>query len=619
MVGEGWLEGAEKEIGGVSSKGLQLARELAPEAIDVISGNPHTLAEWLIYLALLPITLPLSFMIWAMRWIFVEAPLLVNQIKKIVGLERTGPIGSALERCAGGIPILGPIIDALTSPSNEFDLGIMEGAATSVADGGISAMMGPITRPIEYCMNRMMPNALVSPDQAAVLFHKGYFDQGSATDTMTAYGFDGGQSQAIIDATRDPPDFMAIITMLNRGYIDSGTAYSWIHQSGTDTDFINPLLQLRQFVPSMGEIAGYMSAYAYSTDIRGQFGLDEEFPTNSMADASKNGASETEARNTWLEHWTFPGPGEAANMMYRGLITREEALALLRAGGIPPTLRTPLLDSQQSIFTQRYIRNLYKYGIVSYAGVEDAYKKIGFNDERAKNMADLAVKMVNPISQNEIADTYKTAYADGLLDYNTAYKAFTAAGHSDYEAKIHLAIADYTKGGNILKEVESYVRTSYLNGDMTLDSGMTYLDTYGITSERKTVLRELWFEQKQHSIKHVSESDARNAYQIGLINAAQLRAFLLQLNYAEDDISIIISIDNATMQKPQSTVIAPITTATGKAKSFTKAELKNMYIDGIIDGNTWWLEMASLGYTDAQIEAYAELITAKAATTTKAS
>src|SRR5271157_2509881 len=85
--------------GSVSDKGIALADTLRPTAIDILSGNPHTLAEWLIYIICLPITLPLTFMVAAIRWLLVEAPFIEKEILKLVGIARTSPLGALAGEC----------------------------------------------------------------------------------------------------------------------------------------------------------------------------------------------------------------------------------------------------------------------------------------------------------------------------------------------------------------------------------------------------------------------------------------------------------------------------------------------------------------------------------------
>src|SRR5271157_842913 len=168
------IEELEQLGGQVTDKGIQLADTLRPTAIDILSGNPHTLAEWLIYIICLPITLPLTFMVAAIRWLLVEAPFIEKEILKLVGIGRTTGLGDICVQCGlNDIPFFGPLVEALINPSNEFDLGIMEAAASGTVMTGLGVVTDPLFRPIGYCMNRGTLNKLVSAEQAAILDHKG--------------------------------------------------------------------------------------------------------------------------------------------------------------------------------------------------------------------------------------------------------------------------------------------------------------------------------------------------------------------------------------------------------------------------------------------------------------
>jgi hypothetical protein len=606
------------DVGNLAGKGIQLADQLIPPTPGAFNTNPSTLAEWLIYIILLPITIPLNFCILAIRWCLVEAPLVVTQIKKMVGIGRSTEVGQIVAQCFPSGSLGGGIIGALLNPESEFDTGIMEAAVYSFANNCVEAAIQPLLDQISQCAYTVLMPKFVEPAVAASLYNKSMLDEGTAVGICRNYGFDADQSINFMHDAINPPDPITCLTLLNRGFIDSGTAYNWICQNGMLPEFVNPMLALKDYVPSVGEIRGYIQNFGYSEDLIGGYSLADEYPGAANTDLAKNGATEEDGIKAWVGHWTFPNVGDAANMMYRGLIQESTALDILKLNGVPNSFRSILLDSQQSIFTQRYIRNLYKYGIVNFDEVNESYLAMGFNSDRANKMAQLAVKMVNPISQDTLATLMRDAYEDGLVTQATAIQAYEAAGFSEYEAQLHLSVADYQSNSSILKEIESYVKAAYLAGDMTLDDAINYTLQYGQTPARAAILRETWQVNYDKTRAHLSEADSRTAYRLGIFNSSELRSVLTILRYSEDDISTIIAIENASLSSTQANTVAPITTATNKAHSFTKAELKDMLVDGVIDTDTWVTEMASLGYTDAQIADYLSLIVAKTGGSTSA-
>src|SRR5271157_3007030 len=162
------IEELEQLGGQVTDKGIQLADTLRPTAIDILSGNPHTLAEWLIYIICLPITLPLTFMVAAIRWLLVEAPMIEKEILKLVGVARTSPLGEIASECGlNEIGAVGGLMDALINPATEFDLGIMESVAGEVAGKALDTVLNPTMRPVGYCVERALVNKYVEAEMAA--------------------------------------------------------------------------------------------------------------------------------------------------------------------------------------------------------------------------------------------------------------------------------------------------------------------------------------------------------------------------------------------------------------------------------------------------------------------
>jgi len=491
----------------------------------------------------------------------------------------------------------------------------MEAAASGAVSTGLGRILDPLTRPIGFCMERMLINNLIEPMQAAQLIHKGLNVPGGISFIGESYGYDSAGTQALLDVTREPAGFMDTLLLLNRGYIDEGTAYNWIRLNGLDDDIAQPLINLRWHVPNVGDVQSYIAGLGYSQDRIDQFGLEDEYPQDANQWLQKNGATDEVGKKAWIAHWSMPQNGILLDAYHRRIISKDELYAGMAVNGVPPVMRSVLEQQGVTLPMRRQINMMFKYGVIDQNYANDIYLRYGFSEDDANRLTALTVKSVNPYEAGNLASDATTAYEDDLVDYDTAKTWLMQAGHSEWEAGLHLLGSTHKKGAAVLKTVESYVHDAYINGDLTLDEAVNQVLQYGEMSERAKVLRELWTEEKIHTIKHVSESDSRSGYRLGLINSSQLRTNLEMLHYDEDSISVIIALENATMQKPQANVIAPITTSSGKAKSFTKAELKKMYIDGIIDSNTWYDEMLSLGYTDAQVAAYAQLMIAGTSTT----
>jgi hypothetical protein len=607
-----------ENLGGqVTDKGIQLADTLRPTAIDILSGNPHTLAEWLIYIICLPITLPLTFMVAAIRWLLVEAPMIEKEILKLVGVARTSPLGEIASECGlNEIGAVGGLMDALINPATEFDLGIMESVAGEVAGKALDTVLNPTMRPVGYCVERSLTNKFVEPSMAAEANHMGLLDSGTMAMVMATNGYNGEMSDIIWNSTKESPDIGSALTLLNRGYIDEGSAYNWARISGLEDVDAQALINLRWHVPSIGEIQGFIQGLAYNTDIAGQFGLDQEYPNLADADLAKNGASQDVGIKSWRAHWSPTDTGILLDMYHRNIIGIDEVMAGLKFNGTPPAMRNAVIAQGVTLPMRRMINQMMRYGVIDANYATSMFIKYGFSSDDATRLTQLAVQQVNPIEQGDLATDATTAYEDGLITYDSLISLLKSAGHNDYMATLHAGNAEYKKNTAVLKTVESYCHDGFINGDLTLDEAVQYCLQYGEMPERAAQLRLLWNEEQIHTIKHVSEADARSAYTKGLINAAQLRQYLKNLHYASDDIDVIVALVNSTITAPQESLVAPITNASGKAHSFTKAELKKMYLGGIIDGTTWWNSMLSLGYTDAQVNDYAQLIMTATTTAT---
>jgi hypothetical protein len=614
------LDEAQAAIGQVTDKGVQLADTLRPTTIDILSGNPHTLAEWLIYIVCAPITLPLTFIVAAIRWIMIEAPMVERQILKLVGIGRTTALGEVCLKCGlGDIPFFGPLIEAIINPSNEFDLGIMEGAANQALGSGLAIVEDPLLRPVGYCMNRAYPNKLLSAEQSVLANHKGFMNSDAMAYQTAAEGYPGDQATTLWNLTKIAPDAGSAMILLNRGVISEENAIQWMRISGLDQEEAEQLVNLRLHVPSVGEIQGYLVGNGYELDEIEQWGLNDEYPDAADGDLEKNGADQDIGLKTWRAHWMMPGNDILLDMYHRGIIDYASLMSALKFNNVPLSMREKVIEQGVTLPMRRMINGMMRYGVVDEDYVKSIYLQFGYSEDNATRLTLLAMKQINPLEQGDLATDATQAFIDDTIDEPTLVNFLLQAGHNQLIANLHAANAEHKKEVNLLKTIESYVHEAYINGDMSLDDAVNYCLEYGETQARLQQLRLLWQEEMVHTIKHVSEADARTAYTKGLINAVSLRSYLAALHYADADIDLIVAVENATLVAPQEDIVAPITSATGKAHSFTKAELKKMLVNGIINSGQWWLEMASLGYTDAQIQAYAELIAVATTTATTAS
>lgn len=614
------IQELEQAAGSVTDKGIQLADTLRPTAIDILTGNPRTLAEWLIYIILLPITLPLNFLIASIRWLMVEAPMVEREILKLVGVVKTAVLGNACLECGmGDIPIMSPIIEALIHPSSEFDLGIMEAAASQTAETGLGIVLDPLLRPVGYCMNRAYPNKLLSAQQSVIANHKGFMDSAAMAYQTAAEGYPGDQATTLWNLTKEAPDAGSAMTLLNRGIISEENAIQWMRIAGLDQEEAEQLVNLRLHVPSVGEIQGYLVGSAYELDEIEQWGLNDEYPDAADGDLEKNGAERDIGLKTWRTHWMLPGNDVLLDMYHRHIIDYASLMSALKFNNVPLSMREKVIAQGVTLPMRRMINGMMRYGVVNEDYVKSIFLQFGYSDDNATRLTLLAMKQINPLEQGNLVSDATDAFIDDTINEKTLEEFLKQAGHNDLLTTLHVANAEHKKEAMILKTVESYVKQSYLNNDMSLDDAVNYCLQYGETQARLAQLKLLWYEEYIHSVKHVSEADARSAYRLGLINSSQLRLYLEILHYDESSIDVIIALENSQLVKYQESTLAPITSATGKAKSFTKAELKSMYVKGIINSGEWWQAMAGLGYTDAQIQAYAQLIVTATTKATTAS
>jgi len=592
----------------IRDKGQQLADLLRPNTFGLYNGNPKTLSEWLIYIIAWPIFMPLTWVVEAARWLMVATKFTVWHILGMIGLGGVEPLLREVDNALPEGNPFKPLLALFLEPESEFGASIVDQAIGGTVSAGLGLILDPLLRPAGYVLEENFQNKLPPEGTIITASLRGTTTSNEYATLMSKLGYSGMMSQAIREASISAPDVNTALTMWNRGYIDEATAQKFIRYNDVIAEFMQPTLEMRKHVPSSGDVYNFAASHVYSEDLVGGFGLQDELPTSGLHDAARNGMDQAEFAKGWIAHWNVPNVSQAFDAFHRGIISQDNVNHWLKYAGIPTWFRPVLTETSRQLVTQRYIRNLLKYGVWNYDQVYNAYKKIGFSDDNAKAMSDLAEKMLNPIQQASTVSEMTSAYADSIISYDVAFSAIRAAGYSDYETQLHLAIADVSRKKSITSLLEQIAKKEYTNGITSIDESMALLRQYGVNEERVQLLAELWPLEQSHTQKNLSESDLRTAYAQGFIDVDYFRYGLILNNYTEQAADLIVSMENAKLEPTRIGGIPAGISTTGALKMFTKAELKSMLVNGLIGSEEWAYQMALLGYSEEQISLYAQLI-----------
>ncbi|GAI83784.1 unnamed protein product, partial [marine sediment metagenome] len=166
-------------------------------------------------------------------------------------------------------------------------------------------------------------------------------------------------------------------------------------------------------------------------------------------------------------------------MLHRGVIGAEELGDLFKAVDIMPYWRSRLEAISYRVLSRVDVRRMFDVGVLDQAGVLEAYKHLGYNDDDAQKMTDFTVKFYlqkeKDLTKTDIIDGYSRQYfASG-----EATEMLENLGYDTDEAGYYLAKADYKEALAQKKEILKLVEGQFKTGIVSENDVISMLGAEG--------------------------------------------------------------------------------------------------------------------------------------------
>ena len=237
--------------------------------------------------------------------------------------------------------------------------------------------------------------------------------------------------------------------------------------------------EIARAIPTLTDMIRFAVREVYSPKQRADLKLDEDYPEAFTKQAALHGLTRDYARDYWAAHWQLPSPTQLYTMLWRGLIDEGKLDDALKAADYSPTWRDKLRDIAYHVPGRIDLRRMYAEGLIGYRELVDGYKRLGYNKDDAKMLADFAVKLA------EKPPAAKQTHVD---------KAQT--------------------------QLWTRLHTSYLAGDTNDAQALDKLATIGVPqNERDDVLR-LWKEEREVIRQRLTPAQVKKAWAKAVPNPA---------------------------------------------------------------------------------------------------
>jgi hypothetical protein len=420
---------------------------------------------------------------------------------------------------------------------------------------GMFGMLEPFNRLASYWLNWTFPNRLPTPEELIEMKFRGLIDDDHFKEFMREYGFDEKTAENLFEIRKELLTAEELLSAKWRGIIDNKTYEKYMKVLGFNDEDIKRFEEIRKFYPSPSDLIRFAVRDVYNEQIVKKYGYDEEFPESIVEDVKKIGMDEKWIRAYWRAHWELPSPTQAYEMLQR--------------------LNPKVLQ----------IRG-------------DAYRKMGLNPEEIKTDLDTVRELLkiadypkywrdrliaiayNPLTRVDL----RRIYTLGLINDDELLARSMELGYTEDDAKLLMEFFKKLKHERKFDLVLSNIEKAYKVGMIDKSEFKELLSQTGYTEDEIEFLISLIDYEKEEELKKDYLSVWYKKAFYGLITVDQFEQKLREEGFRDDEINYWKAKLLSDIEKSK--------------KFFTKTEIRDMFLNEIIDEKTALEYLKKLRYDD---------------------
>lgn len=403
---------------------------------------------------------------------------------------------------------------------------------------GTQTLMGmpPLQRKIAYSANKQWRNAL--PDTGDLITHvrRGDISPEFFEEAMGAYGFNTSTAWALVFGSRRLLEAYEIAALSRRESWPLEYTKAKLSQIGYQPDEAEEVLRVTKFFPSADDLVRFAVREVYSTKIRADYGLEDDFPPDFSYQAKRAGMDEEQALNYWCAHWILPSLTQGYEMLHRGLISEEELSTLMRTQDIMPFWRENLMKISYMPFTRVDVRRMFLQGTIGEADVLRGYKDLGYDEWHAQKLTEWTVAEKRA-SQKELTQSMVlTAYEEGELSRDETLSYLQRLGYDSAESELILSLKETDLREAEQKDIIATLKAQFGSGTITEEDFRGELDRLNLKSSYRSRIIATTVREKKAKPALPSRVDLETWLLKGVIDEADYMDKMLQLGFQDEDI-----------------------------------------------------------------------------------
>jgi hypothetical protein len=406
------------------------------------------------------------------------------------------------------VPALG-IMGAMGVQSLSTIIGVIIGQT-------LSPLLSPIADAGGQLAYRLLPTKVIPLAEAIEARYRGIVDAEQFSFEVQSQGFKPQRANWLYQVSENLLGTMELINLYRRGELSLDGLYTEAGKLKWTKERLDALLKVTQVIPTASDIITFAVREVYTPEVAEAFGQYEgadEVYDIAKSDIEAIGMTQETFTKYWAAHWQLPSLGQGFEMLHRGVIpfkaTPNEPLSLERlmiALDIMPAWREKLTEISYAPYTRVDVRRMHKLGIISDNELIRSYMDLGYDEEKAKRMAEFTILYnAEPESSEETQsdksrvtdrDLTKTdilnGYRDALINEYETRDALKALGYDDTETDFYISRINFNRERDEVDTYLKYYHDAYVKGVMTHNEIVDKLGELSLSGDRINYLFRIW-------------------------------------------------------------------------------------------------------------------------------
>lgn len=335
-------------------------------------------------------------------------------------------------------------------------------------------------------------------------------------------------------------DESTIRDLFLRGVLTPEQAYERMRELGYTDTRIKEIANLWEIIPPVQDLITMVAREAFEEDIVQEIGLDAEFPDDQTEWLEKLGLSPQWQHRYWRSHWQQPSVEMGFEMLHRedpdnpgnSIIDLKGLDTLFRIQEIPPYWRDKLTKIAYQPYTRVDVRRMHDLGILNDEQLLQSYKDLGYDDEKAYNMALFTVRYNAETSKDLSQSQVVNAFKKGLIEKKDAITLVEQVGYSNAQADFIVSMAEYEQEIEYQEQIIDNIRDQYQDNRIDKLTARGYLGELNLPTKAIEIYMDTWEIKRLKNSKKPSKTDLDKFYKAKIITSDQYRNEMEKLGYS---------------------------------------------------------------------------------------